>query len=368
MFSNISEESSLKDLNETQKMEQIEEERRDDFSKVNHLRWGYMPLTYGFETECIERLQNSIRLAFESVENETGGIIYFEEVLENPDISIHCVEREYDKDSYTTTIGGARCFTYNEKPNLIMEGEIYIYGQGMVCGTGYPSVEVHEILHLFGFLHNPSPQSIMFPYTADSSARCKTNSIDKIYINCLRHIYSNGTIQGDCPNIDTLVSSKDPPLCPPKDFNFCSDGWYPVKGTRYCCPEPNMRINKEGNCAYEWDSEKIIETNVFDSFEEFAKEYDLEIILREEEKMGIAEIDLTNSFIDNQIEKEKNDFVWKNLYWAFLKLSEEIKADNYKVVFIRTSGEYIFNFEYTSTSNFLSDEGVFFENLEIDVI
>lgn len=231
-----------------------EEIKKDYFSNTDRLHFGEMPVTFGFKTECRQRIEDSMRLAFQSIENETEGIVYFEEVSNNPAISIFCAESERDRDSYTRALGSATCILDNDNPNLIIGGEIYIYGQGWVCGTGYPAVEVHEILHVFGFLHNPSPRSIMYRFSSDYSQGCTIDSIDDVYIDCLRNIYSNGTIPGNCSKINTAITSSDPPLCYREDefYNTCPEGWYEVDDSDYCCPNSDMKVNDDG-CYFEED-------------------------------------------------------------------------------------------------------------------
>ena len=60
-----------------------------------------------------------------------------------------------------------------------------------------------------------------------------TTKIDEKYISCLKNVYSNGELIGNCININFI------------DYNYdsvCKDGWYPVEGKGLCCPEPNMQI------------------------------------------------------------------------------------------------------------------------------
>jgi len=214
-----------------------------------------MPVTYKFETEkctdtkwtdcCRERVINLTLLAFRSITNETAGTVYFNEVSQDPDISIYCEESEHSS-SLIETLAEASCEKddYNEK--LISHATLTIYGQGMACNTGYPDLEVHEILHTFGFIHNAKMGSIMQPYSAMTSAECETTKIDDEYISCLKNIYSDGVIEGDCSKIDTITNSDFTGPC--DSMYTCDEGWYEVKGTDFCCPEPNMLIVND-NCV-----------------------------------------------------------------------------------------------------------------------
>jgi hypothetical protein len=210
------------------------EEQIDNFKNINELHWGDMPLTYKIENEeeCKERQITLTKLAFQKIEKEVGSeYVSFKETQENPDISIYCKPNKWDKDK-GFSLGDTvyEIDKYNE--NLITYSEINFYGQGSVCLTGYPVLEVHEILHSFGFFHNAIVGNIMHKYESKSSMKCKITEIDDEYISCLRYIYSNGEYGGDCSKISSYEE-------------ICEGGGYRVKGTDFCCPEPNMEVFDE---------------------------------------------------------------------------------------------------------------------------
>lgn len=231
-------------------LEYIEEnkEPEDNFSKVDYAHWGHLPITYEFKEpdsdrqSSVERQVNLTKMAFEKIEEETEGIVFFKEVNENPDISIYFKPIENSFNSNTHTFADALISQKDIEKNLIIKGEINFYGQGFACNTGYPALEVHEILHLFEIPHNPLTKSIMSPYTAESSSQCKITKIDDEYISCLRYIYSNGEISGNC-DFPNIIHEKE------EEYS-CSEGWYPVEGTDYCCPEQGMEIDGRGYCSY----------------------------------------------------------------------------------------------------------------------
>jgi hypothetical protein len=207
----------------------------DSFENISKLHWGHTPITYMFENKETERQTNLIRLAFKKIEEETSGIVKFKEVVENPDILINFKPQRSSGDG-DHPVADALITERDYLNNLIIKGELNFYGQGFACNTGYPELEVHEILHLFDIPHNPLTNSVMSPYTAESSAGCKVTKIDEEYISCLKYIYSNGRINGSCdfPNIIHKKESQEEMVC--------DEGWYPVEGTNLCCPEPNMVI------------------------------------------------------------------------------------------------------------------------------
>ena len=55
-------------------------------------------------------------------------------------------------------------------------------------------------------------------------------------ISCLKYIYSNGKEEGSCDFPSFIHENED------NSISGCSEGWYPVEGEDFCCPEPNMII------------------------------------------------------------------------------------------------------------------------------
>jgi hypothetical protein len=202
----------------------------DSYSNIQEVHWSHMPLTYKIQDTCIEREVNLTKQAFEDIDSETNGLIKFKEVSTNEDISIYCKSMQYNKNS-DMRLGDEIFNITPEVMNIIYHSEINIYGQGQVCGSGFPELEIHEILHGFGFLDDPVLNRVMSSYTSGTE-ECKIKSIDKPIISCLKNIYSNGVINGTCPK---MLTAED-------IYGDCEEGYYRVKGTLSCCPEPNMTI------------------------------------------------------------------------------------------------------------------------------
>jgi len=135
--------------------------------------------------------------------------------------------------------------------NIITDATINLYApdEGWVVCSKFPSKEMHELLHVFGFTHSYEPywdpyygysdwsyaEDIMFPYIY-----CPYQTeIQTKYVSCLKYVYSNGQ-EGFCSS-DLFYSHEDL-------FGGCASGWYPVENSDYCCPEPNMTI-ENGYCV-----------------------------------------------------------------------------------------------------------------------
>ncbi len=224
--------------NSTNATEYSEVKNLDLFQSVSEKHWNHMPLTYTIDTNCSGRQRDLVLLAFQKIEEETDAVVSFEGAVGYPDYLINCRELEYAKDT-DLTLGDAKYKTDDYNTSIIISAEINFYGQGMVCGTGYPALELHEILHTFDFGHNPLVSSILNPYAAESSKDCDVTEMDNEYVECLKYIYSDGMIGDGCVIENRYVEEETLPEC--------DDGYHDVPGTRFCCPEPWMKV-RDGLC------------------------------------------------------------------------------------------------------------------------
>ncbi len=218
---------------------------KDDFADSNEPHWTHMPLTYEIDNTCGERLQNLMILGMDKINNETSEYVTFEKAIDNPDIYFYCRDFIYDPD--VNQVLADTLITYDtENDDIITHIDVNMYGQGQICATGYPALEVHELLHGLGFDHNVFLESIMSAYAEDVSRKCKITKIDKPYTDCLMYIYSNGEV-GDCSESKINVYTEDIEYI--EEYE-CEDGWYySLNKEEYCCPEPDMEIDWEGYCV-----------------------------------------------------------------------------------------------------------------------
>jgi len=163
------------------------------------LRFGHKPITYSIEQGigsnarvCSDAQVGRIDQAFEILTNETQGDLKFIKV--NPgkgDILFYCAEiangnltylsnSTFKVVQFAVTEGESQ---YSKKGNIIQKGVTTFYDHRN-CGT-FPDVEIHEILHIFGFTHSTNESSIMYPF----SLVCDRDSIDPNIIKSLMNTY-----------------------------------------------------------------------------------------------------------------------------------------------------------------------------------
>lgn len=304
---------------------------KDNFPNIKEPHWKHMPLTYNYEKECGERmdgiLKKNIVDAISFIEMRTDGVVSFEKIeSREPDIMFIC-------SILKGTLIIAEANSSTDSQNRLIPGEIIIY-RADECSHTNPNTIIHEVLHMFGLGHKLKAYTWDIMRTFQHEGASCNEDIAEEDIMCLKYIYSNGELGGNCSNtifIDFAYESN----------SGCSGGWYPVSNSDYCCPEPNMIIDEEGYCAVGQEAFKL---------ENFEEEYELEVQFIEEEDFGTINIDLTTSIVDDFNDDEKFDFMYDYLDPLFLELYDKINAENYKIIFkYRTEEGYIFNSNYETT-------------------
>jgi hypothetical protein len=146
-----------------------------------NIRFNHNNITYHFTEECTEKRREKMLQAFQIIEEKTG-IITFAESNE-PDILVSCSEEEMrkEKNLFVAGEGGPSELINLSLYSVILKGRIYLYKSS---SCDYPVVELHELLHVFGFDHVDNPDLIMHPY-----ANCEQR-IHSSYINFLVNLYS----------------------------------------------------------------------------------------------------------------------------------------------------------------------------------
>jgi hypothetical protein len=188
--------------------------------------WDDLPIPYQImnKDDCGDYEIRQIHQAFERIENDTK-VVQFEEVGHNASLELTCTFLEdcyqkkidirkeegviYEYESICPHVAGIAQITKLEgfkirKAKITLIGlagfaETNGYGaSGFYVGScGYPTVEIHEILHTFGFGHSNRSESMMYdqtelvPYTIQKEGACvgSNKQIDQEIIDDLMFVY-----------------------------------------------------------------------------------------------------------------------------------------------------------------------------------
>jgi hypothetical protein len=167
----------------------FEEELSDlDLQFYPNMRFSYNEISYFIDESCDNEKSDRIKEALEHLEQEIGNINFYESSHE-PNIKAKCNEtlmRDYED------MGGKKHFILGEgEPTSIIQtglfyviegGVIFLFYDEPMCG--FPIVELHELLHAFGFQHTSDKKSIMYPI-----ASCDQELTNEIK-NEMKRLYS----------------------------------------------------------------------------------------------------------------------------------------------------------------------------------
>ncbi|MBR9704531.1 hypothetical protein GOV12_03910 [Candidatus Pacearchaeota archaeon] len=163
---------------------------KDDYYYIEEEHWSHMPLTYSIDEKCSNK--KKVKYAFSEIQRATDNQVSFIKGNENPDIEIICKNKPISED-YIKTLAESGADEY-KVDNTIYHATIYFYSSTHSSGY-YPMIEIHEILHTFGFDHNDNINSIMYSdtenneYIYDNFKNSDIPKIDKYIIEKLKFIY-----------------------------------------------------------------------------------------------------------------------------------------------------------------------------------
>ena len=236
----------------------------DNFNKIEEMHFEEVPIRYYLDVNSSftyapyfgaknitingndkykeKRILNAIKI----IEEETKDLITFERVNSTEDAKILIYGLPpLAEEGFFIIEGEAGPIEFSD--NQIGYSQVNFYSTDMGGYTAwnygqcsnFPTVEIHEILHAFGLGHiYDSDSRIMYPLKL-TYKNCKINEIDNETIYCLKKIYSNGNISGDCSKL----------------------GIYPYQLSK----EEIERLEKQNSFEdFTWDSNFPISYSIFD--------------------------------------------------------------------------------------------------------
>jgi hypothetical protein len=148
-----------------------------------NMRFDHTNLSYFSDSSCSGERITRLEEAFSILEQRTG-ILNFYRGDENSDIITACSDEELEQEDnmFIAGMGGAE----GEMPftgiyYIIPKGNVTLY-RDIECDK--PIVELHELLHVFGFNHSTNENSVMYPIA--SCSQVLTNDI----VDELKRLYS----------------------------------------------------------------------------------------------------------------------------------------------------------------------------------
>jgi len=152
-----------------------------------NMKFNHNTISYKIDPACSEKKKERMLEAFSELEDSIGIINFYPSV--EADIEVSCSEsskKSPEKDFFIAGEGGAKEIIQTGKYNVVTNGVILLHGlseRAQECE--WPNVELHELLHVFGFDHSKDENSLMYPYLESCGQK-----LDEAIINDLKKLYS----------------------------------------------------------------------------------------------------------------------------------------------------------------------------------
>ena len=167
-------------------------ENQTDFLLVSqfypNMKFNHNAISYEIGLDCSGEKRGRMIEAFNNLASKVE-LISFYEVMSNPDIEISCSEQEkngVDEEYFIAGEGGAKEIVQTGRYNVISDGMVILHGnphRALECD--WANIELHELIHVFGFQHSEDPNSLMYPYLEDCDQKLDDSIIDE-----LKRLYS----------------------------------------------------------------------------------------------------------------------------------------------------------------------------------
>lgn len=147
-----------------------------------NMRFNHNKISYLIKDDCQEDKKQRIEKAF-AILSEKVKKISFYSTTDNPDISVSCSQETLKKHptKFIAGEGGPNQIINTTTYPIILNGSMIIYKQ-KTCNQ--PIVELHELLHVFGFEHHNNSNYILYPLLD-----CK-QELSLEHISVLQELYS----------------------------------------------------------------------------------------------------------------------------------------------------------------------------------
>jgi len=149
-----------------------------------NMKFNHNTISYKIDVVCDAKKRGRVISAFDELSYNVN-IIKFYESQENPDIEVICdkeKETNVNDDHFIAGEGGANEIIQTGKFNVINKGLILLYDNSdlRTLECSYPNVELHELMHVFGFDHSSNKESLMYPYLDSCNQKLDNSIIEKL--------------------------------------------------------------------------------------------------------------------------------------------------------------------------------------------
>lgn len=153
-----------------------------------NMKFNHNNISYYIGLSCDDEKKQRVLEAFEEISMRVPEISFYSVNL-NPDIKVSCSLEEKEtsnEDYFIAGEGGAKEIIQTGDYNVITKGVILLYEESKNAKKcDWPNVEIHELMHVFGFDHSEDKNSLMFPFLESCEQK-----LDLSITNKLKRLYS----------------------------------------------------------------------------------------------------------------------------------------------------------------------------------
>ncbi len=153
-----------------------------------NMKFNHNSISYSLDPLCSAEKVDRLEEAFTELSDKVG-LINFYEVSNNSDIEVVC--SEYSKqapegDYFIAGEGGAREIIQTGRYNVINQGIILLHeNPHNFYECEWANIELHELIHVFGFDHINNEDSLMYPLLTSCNQK-----LDEVIVDKLKELYS----------------------------------------------------------------------------------------------------------------------------------------------------------------------------------
>lgn len=147
-----------------------------------NMKFNHNLISYNMDVACSDKKKNRMISAFNDLASKVN-LISFYNVMGNPDIEVSCSDdkkESIDKTHFIAGEGGAKEIIQTIRYNVITNGTVLLYKETNQRDCEWANVELHELIHVFGFGHSNNSKSLMYPYLEDCNQKLDNSIIKEL--------------------------------------------------------------------------------------------------------------------------------------------------------------------------------------------
>ena len=147
-----------------------------------NMKFNHNSISYEIDSACSNKKRQRMISAFNDLASKVN-IISFHEVFGDSDIEVSCSadkKESINKDYFIAGEGGAKEIVQTGRYNVITNGTVLLYKETNTQDCDWANVELHELIHVFGFGHSNNSNSLMYPYIEDCNQKLDDSIIKEL--------------------------------------------------------------------------------------------------------------------------------------------------------------------------------------------